>query len=379
MTRILAFALICLSLATSVLSAQDELQDERILLTFIPNIQFAPFYVGIQDGHFAEYGFNVTLEHLQEPEVLDLVAAGHANFGIVSGEQVILARAQARDVVYIFEWFQQYPVGIVAQGHNGLGISEIGDLRGRKVGIPGRFGASYSGLTALLHSAGLTESDIELTEIGFHAPDVYCSKAVTAAVVYINNEPIQITNRALAGECSDLGIPDVFLVADQVDLVSNGMIVRSNMLQGESDMVQRMVRGFSRALRTTIDNPARAYLTSLNFVETLPNDAEYIAALEQLSEDQVAFLATSPNREEIEQSRLEMWRQLAQVFDFDLLEQFEVLLRTIDLWDAEILGYSEIDSWKAMHLTLGLIGFVDESEFDFSAAFTNDFVSGIDE
>ena len=379
MSRILALALIIVSFTVPAIHAQEELQDERILLTFIPNIQFAPFYVGIHDGHFARHGFNVTLEHLQEPEVLDLVAAGHANFGIVSGEQVILARAQARDVVYVFEWFQKYPVGLVVQGHNGLGISEIGELRGRKVGIPGRFGASYSGLTALLHSAGLTESDIELTEIGFHAPDVYCSKVVTAAVVYINNEPLQILNRSLAGECSDLGIPDVFPVADQVDLVSNGLIVHSDMLERESEKIQNMVSAFGQALKSAIENPARAYLASLSFVETLPNDVEFIEAMQQFSMEQAAFLEPLPSREDIAQSRLDLRRQLGQSFDFDILEQFDVLLNSIDLWDAKILGYSELGSWESMLTTLELMGFLDRSEQDLTASFSNQFIAGSSE
>ena len=379
MTRLLAFALIVVSLGMPAAHAQEELQDERILLTFVPNIQFSPFYVGIQDSHFARHGFNVILEHLQEPEVLDLVAAGHADFGIVSGEQVILARAQARDVVYVFEWFQKYPVGIVVQGRNGLGISEISELRGRKVGIPGRFGASYSGLTALLHSAGLTESDIELTEIGFHAPDVYCSKVVTAAVVYINNEPRQIINRSLAGECGDLGIPDVFPVADQVDLVSNGLIVRSDLLERESEKIQNMASAFGQALKSAIENPARAYLASLSFVETLPNDVEYVEAMRTLSMEQDAFLETRPSREDIAQSRLDMRGQLSQAFDFDLLEQFDVLLNSIDLWDAEILGYSELGSWESMLATLELLEFLDGSELDLTASFTNQFITGSSE
>ncbi len=379
MTRILALALILLAFVSPAVRAQEALQDERILLTFVPNIQFSPFYLGIQDGHFAEHGFNVTLEHLQEPEVLDLVAAGHADFGIVSGEQVILARAQARDVVYVFEWFQKYPVGLVVQGHNGSGISEISELRDRKVGIPGRFGASYSGLTALLHSAGMTESDIELTEIGFHAPDVFCSKVVSAAVVYINNEPLQILNRSLAGECSDLGMPDVFPVAEQVDLVSNGLIVHSDMLERETEKVQNMVSALGQALKSAIENPARAYLVSLEYVEALPNEVEYVEALQQLSMEQEAFLDTQPSREDIAQSRLDMRGQLGQMFDFDMLEQFDVLLNSIDLWDAEVLGFSELGSWESMLATLELLEFLDGSEVDLTASFTNVFIMGSSE
>ena len=62
------------------------------------------------------------------------------------------------------------------------GEASLDQLPGMTVGIPGRFGASYSGLTTLLESAGLTEADIELNEIGFNAPEVFCLGAVDAAV-----------------------------------------------------------------------------------------------------------------------------------------------------------------------------------------------------
>ena len=199
--KILGTTVICCFILVSSVSAQAELLSERILLTFIPNIQFAPFYVGMVNGHFADQGFEVTLEHLQEPDVLDLVAAGQANFGIVSGEQVILARAQGRDVVYVYEWFQEYPVGIVMVSNDGE--ADLEDLNGMTVGIPGRFGASYSGLTTLLQSADLSEDDIQLNEIGFNAPDVFCLGVVEAAVVYVNNEPLQIRNRIAADDCGD--------------------------------------------------------------------------------------------------------------------------------------------------------------------------------
>ena len=72
MSKFVKIVLVIWLLAASVVAGQEDSAPVRILLTFIPNIQFAPFYVGIEEGHFAEQGFEVTLEHLQEPEVLDL-------------------------------------------------------------------------------------------------------------------------------------------------------------------------------------------------------------------------------------------------------------------------------------------------------------------
>ncbi len=354
--------------------AQNETVDERILLTFIPNVQFAPFYVGIEEGYFADVGFTVTLEHLQEPEVLDLVAVGQANYGVVSGEQVILARARGRDVVYVFEWFQQYPVGLVFGGEPDL--RDMKNLQGMTVGIPGRFGASYSGLTTLLGSAGLAESDIDLREIGFNAPEVFCLGVVDAAIVYVNNEPLQIQNLASAGDCGDVDNVDVISVASQVDLVSNGLIVSRARLDEDPDAIERIVNGLTKALQAVIDNPAAAYLASLEYVDGLPADPSLMRELQRSASQQEEFLASKPDREAIARSRLQLATDLAEGFDQASLTQFHVLLNTIDLWDAERLGYSDLESWQAMSDTLLTMGFLGEDAGDLGAAFTNRFITG---
>ncbi len=375
MSKFVKIVLVIWLLAASVAAGQEDSAPERILLTFIPNIQFAPFYVGIEEGHFAEQGFDVTLEHLQEPEVLDLVAAGQADFGIVSGEQVILARAQGRDVVYVYEWFQQYPVGLVMAAEDGE--ASLDQLPGMKVGIPGRFGASYSGLTTLLESAGLTENDIALNEIGFNAPEVFCLGAVDAAVVYVNNEPLQIRRRAAAGDCGDVTSVGVISVGSQVDLVSNGLIASSAVLESDPGKVGRMVSAFDSALRATINNPARAYLISSSFVDNLPSDDELMQQLEGLAARQGDLLSADPSREEITEARENMYALLLQSLDADSLTQFEVLLRSVELWDAEALGQSDLSSWQAMRDTLRLMGILDEDQTDLAEFFSNEFVLGI--
>ncbi len=377
MRKILGTALISCLIILSSLDAQADLLQERILLTFIPNIQFAPFYLGIADGHFARQGFEVSLEHLQEPDVLDLVAAGQADFGIVSGEQVILARAKGRDVVYVYEWFQEYPVGIVMVSDDGG--ADLANLTDMTVGIPGRFGASYSGLTTLLQSAGLSEDDIELKEIGFNAPDVFCLGAVDAAVVYVNNEPLQIRDRLVAGDCSDVTGMAVVSVASRVDLVSNGLIVSADLAGRDPDKVQDLVNGFNSALKATINNPAQAYLASGNFVETLPGEPEFLTLLRELAAEQEVFLATDPTREQIAESRSDMVELLADALGSGDLTQFEVLLRTIELWDADTLGHSDLSSWEAMSDTLRLMGLLSDDAPDLSASFSNQFVTGIRE
>ena len=304
---------------------------------------------------------------------MDLVAVGQANYGIVSGEQVILARSRGRDVVYVFEWFQQYPVGLVYSSD--LDLSDLRQLRGLRVGIPGRFGANYTGLTTLLANAGLSESEIELHEIGYNAPEVFCLGAVDAAVVYANNEPLQIRNLAAAGECGDHQDVAVLTVASQVDLVSNGLIVSRSQLSEAPQQTARMVAALQDALRTTIDNPAAAYLASLPYVDALPRDDAFVAALTEASQQQQEFLAGGPTRSLIAESRQALRERLAGQFDNAALAQFHVLLKTIELWDAEQLGYSDLASWEAMRDTLALMNLLGDKLGDLNNAFSNAFLA----
>lgn len=362
-------------LFVSSLAAQDDVQDETILMTFVPNVQFAPMYMAIANGYFEEVGLDVSLEYLNEPDVVDLVAADQNQFGVVSGEQVILAASQGRPIVYVYEWFQQYPIGIVYS--DALTIESVADLAGLRIGIPGRFGATYSGFTTLLESADLSERDFQVEEIGFAAPEVFCVGAVDASVIYVNNEPLQIRNRAQADECGDVTNVDVLPVSDLVDLVSNGIITNQETLDNNPQLVRDVVAAYDRGLNDVINNPARAYLQSAAFIEGLTLGDDFRAALEVLADEQDAFLMAGLDAESLAQSHAAMYETLASQFDADTLVQFEVLLTSIPLWTAEQTGFSDVSAWENMQETLLALGLLEEA-IALDAVFTNDFLPQAD-
>jgi NitT/TauT family transport system substrate-binding protein len=359
-------------------SAQDELTDLRFFLSFIPNVQFSPVYVAAAKGYFEEEGYNLLIEHGDENIGVEQIAVGDIPFGLISGEQVILARANGRPIVYVYEWFQKYPIAIVIPSTTEA--KTLPELRGMRVGIPGRFGATYSGLTALLAANEMTETDLQIEVIGFNAPDVVCAGAIDASVVYINNEPLQIQERADRGECGDITGVSVIPVANTANMVSNGVATSEQMIAENPEQVNAVNRAFDSGLRDVINNPAEAYLVSMDYVENLPISDEFRAALEEASAAQVEFLADAPDMEAITQSRADLLSNLEEQFDPAELSQFRVLLATIDLWVSEDNqpGLNNEEAWTLTQDTLLQMGMMPEA-IDLSKAYTDEFVPMLEE
>src|SRR5688500_2856805 len=315
----LGIALVLSGCSGSPANGQAELTKIQLPMGYIPNIQFAPFYVAIEKGYFHEAGIDLELDYKFETDGVALVGAGELPFAIVSGEQVLLARAQGLPVVYVAAWYQQYPVSVVAKSELSVLIPQ--DLKGKKIGLPGLFGANYVGLRALLFEAKMSESDVTLDAIGFNQVDLLAAGEQDVVVGYAANEPIQLRAR---------GIPVTEIrVADYVQLASNGILANEKVISENPDLVRGFVSAFLKGLADTIANPDEAF---------------------ELSEAHI------PNFAEL-----------------DTEVQKQVLETSIEQWQAERLGYSDPQAWENMQNVLLEMGLITE-EMDLSKAFTNEFV-----
>lgn len=291
----------------------------RLPVGYIPNVQFAPLYVALDKGYYRAAGLDVSLDYSMETDAVALTGANTVQFSIASGEQVLLGRAQGLPVTYVLCWYQQYPVGVVASAKEG--IKTPADLKGKKIGIPGLYGASYIGFQALLDAGGLKESDVTLDSIGYTQVEALLAGREQAAVIYVPNEPVQLQAR---------GFPvDVIKVSDYLQLVGNGLLTNETTIQKDPDLVRRMAQATLKGIQDTLANPDEAY---------------------QITTKYVTGLKTDPNSVD---------RQ--------------VLAATLDLLKSPALGVSDPKAWDNMQALLLKMGLIKQP-LDLSKAYTNQFV-----
>jgi NitT/TauT family transport system substrate-binding protein len=297
----------------------DTLRKIKLPMGYIPNIQYAPFYVAVEKGYFADEGIELEFDYSFETDGVALVGANELPFAVASGEQVLLARAQDLPVVYTFAWYQEYPVSVISTPE--MNVKEPADLRGKRIGLPGLFGATYIGLDALLFSAGLTPADVTLEPIGFNQVEAFSTGQQDIVVGYTGNEPIQLKSQGL--ELTELR------VADYVQLTANGIISSEKTIKDEPDLVRALARALARGIEDTIANPGEAYEISTKFVDNLA--------------------------------------------DMDKDVQMQILKTSIEFWKAEKTGYSDPQAWENMNDLLVKMELIPEP-LDLTKAFTNEFI-----
>ncbi len=300
-------------------AAPDELTTIRLPMGYIPDPQYAPFYVAVEKGYYAEEGLAIEFDYSFETDGIALVGANELPLAIVSGDQVLLARAEGLPIVYVMEWFETFPVAVVSKAEAGIGSPA--DLAGRNVGLPGFFGASYVGLVGLLAAADMTLDDIDANDIGFNQVESLITDQSEAVVGYINNEPLQL-------EAQGVDI-NVISVGEYSDMVANGIISNEETIANNPALIERFVRATSRGLADTLAAPDDAFEISKGFVEGLEDGRK------------------------------------------------SVLEASLPLWESEDPGVTELSSWEETQQVLLSMGFLDAPLDDLQAAFNNDFVLAI--
>jgi NitT/TauT family transport system substrate-binding protein len=247
-------------------------------LTYVPNIQFAPFYAAQALGYYRDAGLDVTFHHhgASEDEFGALVA-GREDAIFASGDEIAGVNAHNVPVVDVATVFTRYPVVVIVPADSS--IQSAADLRGHTIGVPGQYGATYIGLLSLLASAGLAPSDVKIQSIGYTQVPALVTHKVDAVMGYANNEPLLIQKAGMNVRTLDVN-------NTEHPLVSNGLAALSSVLASRGDDIKKLVAATLKGVQYVVAHPQDAVNLSKAFVpglDTGSNAADALAVLQATS------------------------------------------------------------------------------------------------
>lgn len=308
----------CAPTATPIPTAAP-LTEVSIVMGYIPNIQYAPFFVAEAKGYFAQEGLKVKYNWGFEFDGVRLVGANQSDFSIVSGDQIIQARSQGVPIVYVANWYNAFPIAVASLAEKEIKTPQ--DLIGKKVGLPALFGASYTAWRALLQVSQIDPSQVTVENIGFTQAEAINQGTVDAAVVYANNEPVQLQ---LQGKSVNL-----IKTWEYARLVGNGVATNEATVKNRPHIVRGFVRALLRGVRDTLANP---------------NEALQITA-----------------------------QRIPEAGGENLARSEAVLKASLPLWQNSRLGETRLTDWQAMEQFMREAGFIQQP-VDVTRAFTNEFI-----
>jgi len=251
-------------------------------LGYIPSVQFAPFYLAQQEGLYAAAGLRVTFQNKIDPDLVTLVGQGSIDIGVADGTSVIPAVSQGIPIKYVATIYGTFPNVVFAKTSSG--ITTAADLKGKKIGTPGKYGSSWIMLQALLGSANLTTDDVQIVEYpDFGQGAAVQQGAVDAATGFANNEPVQLQ---LAGVQTSVVHVDNILA-----LPGPGLITGTKTLVDKSEALRAFIDVTLSAMTEIAADPQKGLDASVALVPDLGTTASSATQLAILR----ATIETWPN------------------------------------------------------------------------------------
>ena len=239
-------------------------------LGYIPSVQFAQFYLAQQNGYYADAGLSVEFQNQIDPNLITLVGAGKIDIGIGDGTSVIPAASNAIPIQYVATIYGKFPNIVFAKASSGITVAA--DLKGKKIGVPGRYGSGWIMLQALLASANLTTDDVQIVEYPDFTQEAAVEQgAVDAATGFTNNEPVLLELH---------GTKASVLTIDAITpLPGPGLIASKATLDAKRDAIASFVAATLQAMVEIKANPTVGLDAAIKAVPELATTRDTQAAI----------------------------------------------------------------------------------------------------
>jgi NitT/TauT family transport system substrate-binding protein len=207
--------------------------------------QFGGFFAAKELGIFEKHGLNVDVKvggaSAPTPE---MVGAGTVEFAIVSGDQLVKARAAGNRIVALFAAYQTCPQGLMTRASRGF--NEIGDIFKNEGTVAMESGLTYSGI--LEKQYGFDK--VRVVPVPYGDLTLFLSDPDYTMQCFVTSEPIAARKAGVE--------PKVFLLADAgYNPYTTVLATSEEYLAKNPEIVRAMVKAVREGWEAYLKDPAK--------------------------------------------------------------------------------------------------------------------------
>lgn len=287
----------------------------NVQLSWFHSVEYAGFYTAIEKGYYKDENIETTLI-AGGPTIdpLSEVNSGNAQFGISTGDSLVIARTNQKNLLAVATIFRNNPLVIMSLSNENIIKPE--DLTGKNIGvIAPDLSSNYDiQFLALLNRIGLNRDSMNFSAIEDYngAAELTSGKLDAMSSMFATNEPIQAQ---LNGDKVNL----IYYKDYGVDVYANALFTTDEFAKNNPDLTARFIRATMKGYQYAIEHPEEVASFALKYDPTLD-----LALQQETMKAQIPFIDTGSGP--IGSMDENVWNTTQ-----DILLEFKLIQSPIDL------------------------------------------------
>jgi NitT/TauT family transport system substrate-binding protein len=232
----------------------------RLQLKWVPQAQFAGYFLAQDKGYYAEEGLKVEILP-GGPDIVpeQQVAGGSADIGVDWVASLLTSQEQEMPLVQIAQIFQKS--GLVLVSDKEAGISGPADLKGKKVG--NWMGGNEFEILALFDKYKLDPNkDLNFTKQGFTMDQFLGGEIDAASAMTYNEYQVVLESGVKAEELNVIDMND-----EGVAMLEDNLFANSEWVEGNKETAAKFVRASLKGWKDAIADPEAAVGSVMKLAE----------------------------------------------------------------------------------------------------------------
>jgi NitT/TauT family transport system substrate-binding protein len=246
-----ALAVFLLALLTTGLASAQEGDNVVVQVSWVHAPTWTGFYAAQDEGFYTESGFDVELRTIfddagERRDVIAEVVSGNAQFGSVSAQELLEARAAGQPVVAIAAIYQLNPAGFSSLAEQNIRIPQ--DLVGKTVSTSE---SSRYLLEAMLEAAGVDPAEVNIVPRTDFTLNPLLNGEIDVLSTFVMNSEASLSIQGV-------DFNTIYPFEYGVEMYSNLIITSEDMIQNDPGMVQSFLAATLQGIQSAVDDPERA-------------------------------------------------------------------------------------------------------------------------